>query len=117
MSVYGIKIEGFEDPSFGFEDPSFGFEDPSFGYKDGELSATLSRFVGKKAPATLRQDSDVLQIQVGQLNRPVRLVPEDKEKARGLYKLFAQGAEVNFTVKDGGGVRRGAENIIVLTRK
>lgn len=116
MSIYGIKVKGFEDPSFGFEDPSFGFEDPSFGYKGDELSANLSNFVGKKAPATLKQDSDVLQIQVAKLDRPVRLLPEDKDKAAGLYKLFAKGAEVTFTVEEGS-PRRDVKATIVLIGK
>ena len=83
MSIYGIKVKGFEDPLFGFEDPSFGFEDPSFGYKDGELRTNLSHFIGKKAPATLKQDGNVLQIEVANLARPVRLVPKNKDKAAG----------------------------------
>ena len=105
MSIYGIKVTGFEDPLFGFEDPLFGFEDPLFGYKNGELNTNLSNFVGKKAPATLKQDSDVLHIEVAKLDRPVRLVPENKDKAAGLYKLFAKGVEITFTVEDGGSRR------------
>ena len=115
MSMYGIKVAGFEDPLFGFEDPLFGFEDPLFGYKERELSANLSRFKGKKAPATLTQDSDVLQMQVDGLERPVRLVPENKDKAAALYKLFAKRATVTFTVEDG--LRRGSDATIVLKKR
>lgn len=116
MSIYGIKVKGFEDPLLGFEDPLLGFESPNSDYKDGELSASLSNFVSKKAPATLKQDSDVLQIQVAKLDRPVRLLPEDKDKAAGLYKLFAKGAEVTFTVEEGG-PRRDVKATIVLIGK
>ena len=114
MSIYEIKVKGFEDPLFGFEDPLFGFEDPLFGYKDGELKASLANFVGKKAPATLKQDSDVLQMQVAKLDRPVRLIPENKDKAAGLYKLFAKGAEVTFTVEEGGSRRDVAATIVLI---
>ena len=117
MNVYGIKVQGFEDPSFGFEDPSFGFEDPSFGYKDGELSASLSPFVGQKVPVTLKQDSDVLHMQVAKLDRPIRLIPEDKDKAAGLYKLFAKGVQATFTVEEGNGTHRNVEATIVLIGK
>ncbi len=114
MSIYEIKITDFEDPSFGFEDPSFGFEDPSFGYKDGELKASLANLVGKKAPATLKQDSDVLHMQVAKLDKPVRLVPENKDKAAGLYKLFAQGADVTLTVEEGDSRRDVAATIVLI---
>ncbi|GJM42374.1 MAG: hypothetical protein DHS20C20_26560 [Ardenticatenaceae bacterium] len=114
MSIYGIKVKGFEDPLFGFEDPLFGFEDPLFGYKEGELIANLANFVGKKAPATLKQDSDVLHMEVAKLDRPVRLVPENKDMAAGLYKLFAKGANVTFTVEEGGSRRDVAATIVLI---
>lgn len=115
MSTYGIKVKGFEDPLFGFEDPLFGFEDPLFGYKNGELRNNLTPFVGKKAPASLKQDGNVLQIDASELVRPVRLVPKNKGAAAGLYKLFANRASVTLTVEDG--IRRGADPVIVLTKR
>ena len=114
MSIYGIKVNGFEDPIFGFEDPIFGFEDPIFGYKEGELKASLSNFMGKKVPANLKQDGNVLHMQVAKLDKPVRLVPENKDKAEGLYKLFAKGADVTFTVEEGGSRRDVAATIVLI---
>ena len=114
MSIYGIKVRGFEDPIFGFEDPIFGFEDPIFGYKEGELKASLSNFIGKKVAANLKQDSDVLHMAVAKLDKPVRLVPENKDTAAGLYKLFAKGPEVTFSVEEGGSRRDVAMTIILI---
>ena len=116
MSIYGIKVNGFEDPIFGFEDPIFGFEDPIFGYKEGELKASLSDFIGKKVAANLKQDGNVLHMQVAKLDKPVRLVPENKDTAAGLYKLFTKGAQVAFTVEEGGS-HRDVAMIIVLIGK
>ena len=47
MSIYGIKVKGFEDPLLGFDDPLLGLESPDSEYKEGELKDSLSNFIGK----------------------------------------------------------------------
>lgn len=114
MSIYGIKVKGFEDPLLGFDDPLLGLESPDSEYKEGELKDSLSNFIGKKVAANLKQDGDVLHMQVTKLDRPVRLVPENKDQASGLYKLFGKGVEVTFSVEEGGPRRDMAATIVLI---
>ena len=51
---------------------------------------------------------------VTKLDRPVRLVPENKDQASGLYKLFGKGVEVTFSVEEGGPRRDAAATIVLI---